>query len=278
MRRIDTKVHTVLADGRSASRHVNEVAKDKGLYVDRYEQLVDVAAELAYHNWRHTLLFRGQHTDYPQVRARGDPSTIFPSVWRHERTQRKQAYKDLLNKCDCLRQLTSLERRDKRRLRMIPERGWAIMQHYSDVAHCATPLLDVTESIRAAASFATEGYLGTSENSSSNGVVLVLGLPRIQEGTTISVDEGLIILNLASVCPGTARRPHFQSGYLVGTYPTENVGYKPPKDFAHRLIAKLRVSTKSSFWDVDKPLSEPAMFPNDDPLRDEIADACRCDH
>ena len=276
MRRIDTTVHTVLERGRSASRYVNEVAKGNGRYIDSYEQLVDVAAELAYHNWRYTLLFRGQHRDHPQVRSRGDPSTIFPSLWRHRPSRRDQAYKDLLNKCECLQQLASLERRDRKRLRMIPERRWAIMQHYSDVAHCDTPLLDVTESIRAAASFATQGYLGKADNKDPSGVVFVIGLPRIQEGTTISLDEGLIILELASVCPEAARRPHFQSGYLVGTYPTEKLRYKPPKDFAHRLIAKLRVSAKSSFWDVDKPLPEQAVFPDNDPLRDEIANACKC--
>ncbi len=133
---------------------------------------------------------------------------------------------------------------------MIPERPWAILQHYWDVANCDTPLLDVTESIRVAASFATQGYLGKDDNKNSSGVVFVLGLPAIHQGTTISVDDGLVMLNLASVCPQAQRRPHFQSGYLVGTYPTDNLGYKPPKDFAHRLIAKLKVSTESSFWNV----------------------------
>lgn len=273
MRCIETKVHTVLERGNPRAHYVADVAKDNGRRIDSYEELVDVVAELAYHNWRYTLLYRGQHTDHPATRSSGEPSTIFPSIWRHHKGRRHKAFNDLQSKCHCLQKLASFERRDKRRLRMVPERPWAILQHYSDVANCDTPLLDVTESIRVAASFATQGHLGQNNNKRKTGVVLVLGFPAIQEGTTVSVDNGLIMLRLASVCPQAARRPHFQSGYAVGSFPTKDVGYKPPKDFAHRLIAKLRITTTPSFWDVDKPLAEHALFPDNDLLRDEIANA-----
>jgi hypothetical protein len=153
----------------------------------------------------------------------------------------------------------------------MPELPWAILQHYSEVTGCDTPLFDLTESLRVAASFATHGYLGAKNNANPYGVVFVFGMPALHAGTAIFVDDGLIVLRLASVCPPSARRPHFQSGYLVGTYPTHWRWGKKYKNFALRMIGKVRVSTENSFWDVDTPLSEQALFPKDDCLRDELA-------
>ena len=121
-----------------------------------------------------------------------------------------------------------------------------------------------------AASVATQGYLRKTRNANPHGVVFVLGFPAIQQGTTISVDDGLILLRLASVCPQTARRPHFQRGFLAGTFPTNRLSGKKHKNFALRLIGKLRVSTDDSFWDVDCALREEALFPDSDGRRDEL--------
>lgn len=267
MKRIETKVHSVLEDGRFARQYVSDVAKGRGYWVDHYEELVDLVAGLGYGNPQFTLLFRGQPTDY---REDGAPSSLYPTLWRHSPLNRKRAWNRLEQWCNHLKGLATLKRRDKRQLRAIPERCWAILQHYSSVTRCETPLLDVTESIRVAASFATQGYSENGRNANLHGVVFVFGFPTIHQGTTISVDDGLILLRLSSVCPQTARRPHFQRGYLVGTYPTHWLSGKKHKDFSLRLIGKLRISTADSFWDVDTPLSQQALFPDSDALRDEL--------
>jgi hypothetical protein len=81
--------------------------------------------------------------------------------------------------------------------------GWAILQHYEV---CDTPLLDVTNSLRVAASFATN-------NPAAEGPVLyVLGVPSLSGSITASSEQGLQIIRLSSICPPEARRPYFQEG------------------------------------------------------------------
>lgn len=270
MRRIGTEIETILQAGGFGRHTVHDVAAAEGHEVASYARLVDLVAEIAYRNPRFTLLFRGQHADYRESVRGGTLSSLFPTLWRHGPKGRSRAWSKIDEWCRRLQGLNVLSRRDRRHLRAIPERPWAILQHYSSVTHCDTPLLDVTENLRVAASFATHGYLGKPRNTNHHGVVFVLGFPPIQEGTTVSVDDGLILLRLASVCPQSARRPHFQCGFLAGTYPTNLGSGKTHKNFAHRLVGKLRISADDSFWDVDDPLREAALFPPDDFLREEL--------
>lgn len=268
MKKIESQILTTL-DARSFGSHsVHDVASAEACEVGSYERLVDLVAKIGYRNPQFSLLFRGQHADHYE----SNTSLLFPSLWRHGPRGRRQAMQVSERWCTRLQGLSVLTSGDKRRLRAIPERPWAIIQHYSDVTACDTPLLDVTESLRVAASFATEGYLGKTKNANTHGVVFVFGFPAVREGTTISVEDGLILLRLASVCPQKARRPHFQSGFLAGTFPTNGLGGKKHKTFALRMIGKLKISTAASFWDVECPLREQALFPRTDDLRDELQD------
>jgi len=273
MKKIKDKVATILEEGSFSSYSVVDVAADKGCAVDSYEKLVDLVAEIGYRNPQFTLLFRGQHEDYREpYNPDKKISSLFPSAWRKGPKGRNQAKTDMKEWCERLQELkTVFSKADRRRLRAIPERPWAILQHYSSETKCVTPLLDVTDSLRVAASVATQGYLGETKNARPYGFVFVFGFPAIDQGTTISVDDGLILLRLAAVCPKNARRPHFQHGFLAGTFPTDKLcAGKKYKNFALRLIGKLRVSTGDSFWDIDCPLRERALFPDFDSLRDEL--------
>ncbi len=78
MQRIENRVHTVLECGGFGSHHVDEVARDNGPRIDHYEELVDVVAELAYHNWRYTLLSAASIQTIPNrvrpaIRQRSSP-------------------------------------------------------------------------------------------------------------------------------------------------------------------------------------------------------------
>jgi hypothetical protein len=121
---------------------------------------------------------------------------------------------------------------------------WSILQHYEV---CATPLLDATQSLRVAASFA-------SDDAEEEAFVFILGVPNISGAITASVEAGLEIIRLSSVCPPEAVRPHIQEGFLLSEYPELN-NYEQKQnyrnyeiDFGHRLLAKFRFNPRS-FWD-----------------------------
>src|SRR5206468_364868 len=111
---------------------------------------------------------------------------------------------------------------------------WAILQHYEV---CLTPLLDVTHSLRIAASFA-------SINMPDKVYLFVLGVPNLSGAVTASAESGLQIIRLSSVCPPSAVRPHIQEGYLLGEYPEmaefeQKANYFHYEiDFGRRLVAK----------------------------------------
>lgn len=159
------------------------------------------------------------------------------------------------------------ELEDVDRLRRQRILRWSILQHYEV---CRTPLLDVTHSVRIAASFATGSAIDDGEV-----YVFVLGVPNLSGAITASAEAGLQIVRLASACPPSALRPHIQEGYLLGEYP-DMAGYNNKENYTHyeidfgrRLIAKFRFSPKT-FWDksVYFPVVEhEALYPDgDDPL------------
>jgi len=142
---------------------------------------------------------------------------------------------------------------------------WAILQHYEV---CPTPLLDITHSLRIAASFA-------SLDMPDKAYVFVLGVPNLSGAVTASAESGLQIIRLSSVCPPSAVRPHIQEGYLLGEYP-EMADFQQKANYAHyeidfgrRLVAKF-CFTPRLFWknDAFPRIKRPALYPsvNDDPI------------
>jgi hypothetical protein len=149
---------------------------------------------------------------------------------------------------------------------------WSILQHYEV---CATPLLDVTHSLRIASSFAS---IGANEEA----FVFVLGVPNLSGAITASAEAGIQIVRLSSVCPPTALRPHMQEGYLLGEYP-EMTGYDQKQhyaqyeiDFGRRLIAKFRFNP-TTFWTDDSfpMVNKAALYPNDDDPLFELSDSIK---
>ena len=136
---------------------------------------------------------------------------------------------------------------------------WAILQHYEV---CATPLLDVTHSLRVAASFA-QARMPESES-----FLFVLALPQISGSITTSSEHGIQMVRLLSVCPPAALRPHFQEGYLLGQYPTLSADGgaeydRSELDFSRRLLAKFRLGPSRHFWSTHfRPVPQAALFPD----------------
>jgi hypothetical protein len=253
-----------------------EVRKGKAHRVRTYLELAKKVAELQFKNRDFVLLFRGQDGDY---RNRQKNTSLKPSLLREDETGNLPSEPTLRSRFELLQlaeeQLVRLyEKRrfpEAKRIRRQRILRWSILQHYEV---CRTPLLDVTHSLRIAASFA-------SDHSGNAAYVFVIGVPNLSGAITASAEAGLQVVRLSSVCPPSAVRPHIQEGYLLGEYPemggTDQKGhYKHYEiDFGRRLIAKFRFSPKT-FWrgDTFPKVGRRALYPSpkDDPLHELALD------
>lgn len=241
-----------------------------GHTVKTYFQLAMKIAELQFKNRDYMLLFRGQTKDY---RTTKNNSTLKPSLFRLE--DKKPPTEAILR-----RRFETLRRAEERLIDKYVSSGlpdslrvkrqrvirWAILQHYEV---CPTPLLDVTQSPRIAASVATH------KNSTDEAFLFVLGVPNLSGAVTASSEAALQIIRLSSACPPSAVRPHIQEGYLLGEYPEfsdfrQKGDYSYYEmDFGRRLVAKFKFNPQT-FWKSKNypPASDDALYPTErrDPL------------
>jgi hypothetical protein len=245
------------------------VRQGSGHLVKSYLELATKIAELQFLNRDYVLLFRGQTHDHRNTK---NNTTLKPKLFRPITSGNPNA-QTLISRFEKLKQaerelvsryveedFLGVERLKRHRILR-----WAILQHYEV---CPTPLLDVTHSLRIAASFASHGVPQES-------FIFVLGIPNLSGAVTASAEAGLQIVRLSSVCPPTALRAHIQEGYLLGEYP-EMSDYAQKEhyfhyeiDFGRRLVAKFRFDPKT-FWKSDTfpRVGEKALYPgpSNDPL------------
>ena len=216
--------------------------------VASYMELVTKVAELQFMNRDFVLIFRGQSGDY---RNKAGNTSLKPTLMRAKKEGKVPTSKMLQDRFNQLRKAEAelVKRYDKgkflgrERIKRQQILRWSILQHYKV---CRTPLLDVTHSLRIAASFASDGAGGEA-------YVFVLGVPNLSGAITASAEAGLQIVRLSSVCPPVALRPHIQEGYLLGEYPEmadydQKQHYKHYEiDFGRRLVAKFRFNPHT-FW------------------------------
>jgi len=266
----EAKLWTFLPGVLSAARTstCSEIRHAPGFEIADYMDLARRVAELHFLNREYVLLFRGQSRDHKNDKGN---SSLKPSLFRKIGGQNPNAFQ-LQNRFQALlegeRVLTEEYSRrgflGKDRIRRQRILRWSILQHYEV---CKTPVLDVSQSLRIAASFASDGALDEA-------YIFVLGVPNISGAITASAEAGVQVVRLASVCPPSAVRPHIQEGYMLGEYP-EMTGYDQKQHYAHfeidlgrRLIAKFKFHP-STFWKRGaftcvKPVS---LYPNrSDPL------------
>ena len=244
------------------------VREGPGHRVGSYIELATKIAELQFLNRDHVLLFRGQGADHRNIK---NNSSLKPSLFRGGRGNPDR--ETLVTRFEVLRRaeqilvaeyarakLLGLERLKRHRILR-----WSILQHYEV---CTTPLLDVTHSIRIAASFASLAETATA-------FLYVLGVPNLSGAITASAEAGLQIVRLSSVCPPAAVRPHIQEGYLLGEYPEisgtdERENYFPYEmDFGRRLVAKFSFAPASCWNNDNFPQGRKrALYPSEqnDPL------------
>ncbi len=261
MRKIEGKIFSHLNFLTEENKEkVTEVSASQPMLIDTFDDLVRKIAHLSFENRDHLLFYRGQDVEHLN---RDGNSSLYPSIYRTKDgenlsgeilTQRfkvlEQASKLLVKKFSELDLSSSANELKKRKYIQ-----WSILQHYEV---CDTPLLDLTQSIRVACSFALS-------KGSESGIVYVLGLPYTTNRISINSEYDLVNVRLINICPPQALRPYFQEGYLVGTDDvTIDYDDRTEFDFKRRLIAKFRIPNSPAFWDGQTSLENYLKPANDD--------------
>ncbi|MGM9474540.1 FRG domain-containing protein [Pseudarthrobacter sp. YS3] len=258
--------------------------------VERYEDLADIVSFLAVMNKNLTLLFRGQREDYPQLLPTLQRPTCPPDArWAVAGTMdANRAW--YWNKLEGIEEKVREVLFEKglprwRHIRDSRFARWAVIQHYE---LWPTPMLDFSTSLRVAATFAfgePEDF-NSGEHKISNpsaeksGFLYITGVDRLQsdlmalpDNDAVERSNGLVTVRLNAVCPPRAVRPHLQEGVLVCRYPFDGDWMLDPgrNDFSSRLIAKIKLIDRGSFWSPDFPrLTKRALLPTVDQLGDDL--------
>jgi hypothetical protein len=250
-----------------------DIAAAEPLLVDNFIDLVKKIAILSFHNKDHLLFFRGQKNDHLNRKRH---SSFYPSIYRTKNGENLS--KELLDiRFKLLDQASNLlvkkfvEHKITDSIAELKRRKfiqWSILQHYEV---CDTPLLDLTQSLRVACSFALR------ENQEF-GYIFVFGMPYITNRITINSEQDIVNIRLINICPPQALRPYFQEGNLVGTADVLNdYETRYELDFKRRLIAKFKISDAKGFWG-DQDSLEKYLMPPDDQIKilcDEIKDTLK---
>jgi len=256
VRKIFGKLTTELAGHTTPKK----VGSDKGYFISTYRELVEQIAKLSFLNKDYLLFFRGQKSDY---KNKVNSSSFYPTIYRGEYlTQQELDYRfDKLYSASKI--LVDLFKKNRieghaefQRKKLIQ---WSLLQHYEVTE---TPLIDITQSLRVACSFAKLG------NKEKTAFIYVFGLPYYSNRISINSEHDLINVRLLSISPPQALRPYFQEGYLVGTDDiTNEYVNKNELDLNNRLIAKFEIPNSDSFWGKEfDDIPDSALYPKDDTI------------
>ena len=245
----------------------SQIRKGEGHPVSSFIDLATKLAEFQFRNPEYVCLFRGQNNDF---RSRANNSTLKPTLFRPKKGEYTSPKAP-----EIIRRYQILEKAEHKLVELYHTNGWlghkrlarhrilrwSILQHYEI---CPTPLLDVTQSLRIATSFASIKALP------DKAFLYVLGVPNLSGGITVSAESGLQIIRLSSVCPPVALRPHIQEGYLLGEFPEmghiDQVAHidNHEIDFGRRVVAKFRFDPKTFRTAANfQAISTKALYPNE---------------
>ena len=246
---------------------VHKIRVTSGFPVKSFRDLIDEVALVTLSNKNFEMFYRGQSTDYRDSQGafysdKTPKTMIYPSICRPGRKP-DGTYKHSVRKTEIAARYEDLMRMidlvAKRRV-YDHEYYFSLFQHYDILP---TPLIDITQSLRVAASFALE--------KSTTGFLYVFGLPYPNQSISHYTDMGIVLVKLQNVCPVNALRPRYQEGYLVGKYPI-----RPTKEagdnLARRLVAKFELNdTTGGFWDKDfQKMPMDILYPKNDPIEAEL--------
>ena len=238
------------------------IASHEGFPVNTFSELQEQMARLSCLNKSSVLYYRGQKRDY---KAEGSQkSSFYPTIYRGRLTsdekerrwhQLDYASKKLVEYLPSANLKSSLKLIERKNLLQ-----WSILQHYEVVP---TPLIDVTQSLRVACSFALmDNPVGEGED---RAYVYAFALPYVNHRISIDSEEYLTTIRLLSVAPPEARRPYHQEGFLVGEdFIQKDYVAKEELDLNNRLVAKFTIPKNDSFWNIESKMEKSVLYPEND--------------
>lgn len=237
------------------------VAKDDAIEVLDYKELRKHIAQLSYANKDSILFYRGQKDDYRNQKS--GKSTFYPTMYRGDRLD-KDELKYRWEKLNKASEIFIKKLRSKypsktyivKRKRIVQ---WSVLQHYEVTE---TPLIDVTQSLKVACSFAM------LDNDNEYAYVYVFALPYYTNRISVNSEHYLSNVRLLSVAPPQALRPYYQEGFLIGEDEfSETYTNKDVLDLNNRLVAKFKFKNTKEFWgDSEKALTREDLYPKDDEI------------
>jgi len=232
----------------------SNLAESDGLKVSTFRELKDEMTKLACVNSDYVLFYRGQHTDYKRTISTGKKgSSILPSIYRlpcseaelELRWRKLERASEELKKVltQYMKGLGKRHETTVEEIKNILKRRsilWSMIQHY-ELAQ--TPLIDVTQSLKVACSFA----LLDAEKEFS--YIYAFALPYNTGRISLNSEHELTNIRLLSIAPSFAKRPHYQEGFLIGE-DEMNYGdkFSGEYDLRRRLIGKFRIPNSEQFW------------------------------
>jgi len=237
-----------------------DVLKGDGELVNSYDELYEKIAQLAFVNPNLLLFYRGQKEDYKIGKDTNARTSILPSMYRNysSSSEIKIRWEKLNNAEKIL--ASKLREKDYKKYKLATRKKlilWSIIQHYEVTE---TPLVDITQSLRVACSFAVLG------NTKDFAYIYVIGMPYYTNRISINSEEYLTNIRLLSIAPPDAKRPYLQEGFLAGEDEMdENLRVsKEELDFARRLVYKFKIPVTNLSGEF--LLTEEKLLPQNDPI------------
>ena len=244
-----------------------DVLYNDGEEVATFEELSNKIAQLAFVNPSVLLFFRGQSIDYKGGKLGNERTTLFPTMYRNYSSIRE--LENRWNKLKIAENLLKeeLNKHKSKDYRLATRKKlilWSILQHYEVTQ---TPLIDVTQSLQVACSFAL------LNNNNSYAYIYVIALPYYANRISVNSEEYLTNIRLLSIAPPKAKRPYRQEGFLIGEdeFDIKLNGNKDELDLSRRVVYKFKILTESFKGTGDWfMLPAETLLPSDD----EVAEIC----
>ena len=243
------------------SKEITSFIRSNTIKIETFQDLVMEIAELSYKNPDVMLFYRGQNSNYIKKKY----TTLYPTIYRSNNEKDISFEFDILKKSainliNLLQKNNNIAPDEIREIKKIKLLQYSILQHYEV---CKTPLLDVTQSLKVACSFAR------LNNENNIGYVYVLGLPYITGRISVDSEDYITNVRLLSISCSASKRPFFQEGYLVQTeFTSETDIEKGELDFNRRLVAVYQFVNDKKFWDSENPIDKESLYPEKDIMKD----------
>lgn len=254
------KIKKVYKGKTNSAREVTSFVRSNTIKIATFHDLIMEIAELSYKNPDVMLFYRGQNSNY----IKKIYSTLYPTIYRsNNEKELKFEFKLLENSANKLVEEleydNNVDVEELKEIKKIKLLQYSILQHYEV---CKTPLLDLTQSLKVACSFAI------LDNKNNTGYIYVLGLPYITGRISVDSEDYITNVRLLSISCSSSKRPFFQEGYLVQTeFVSDTNTEKGELDFNRRLIAIYEFKNDKKFWGSENPISKDDLYPLEDTMK-----------